>query len=79
MRSLREAFAAEVEARLPHLRSLDDLDLARHDAHTLASSAWVVGESRIGELARSVELQLSEGSHAADVPALVAVLEAYLP
>lgn len=75
-RGLREAFSREVAARLPHLRRPDDLELARRDAHTLASSAWVVGEREIGVLARSVEEQLEQGAVPAGLPALVAALEA---
>jgi len=68
--ALRDAFRAEVAARLPHLRDPDDLDLARHDAHTLASSAWVVGERALSALARTAEEELSEESLAALVTAL---------
>lgn len=79
-RGLREAFAREVAARLPHLRRPDDLELVRHDAHSLASSAWVVGEREISLLARSVEVQLEQGLEQgtvpSDLPSLVAALEA---
>ena len=70
--ALRAAFRAEVAARLPHLRDPRDLDLARHDAHTLASSAWVVGEHDLSALARAAEEDLSEDS----LTALVVALEA---
>jgi HPt (histidine-containing phosphotransfer) domain-containing protein len=71
---LREAFAAEVRERLPRLVSLSDPDAARRDAHTLASSAWVVGESQIATLARAVEDQFPGGP----LPELVAALQDYL-
>jgi HPt (histidine-containing phosphotransfer) domain-containing protein len=77
--SLREAFAGEVAARLPHLREATDLDLARLDAHTLASSATVVGERELGALARLVEDQLAEGTVTPDLTALVTALEGYAP
>lgn len=73
---LREAFAREVAARLPHLRRPDDWELVRHDAHSLASSAWVVGEREISVLARTVEEQLEQGVAVDDLPALVTALEA---
>jgi HPt (histidine-containing phosphotransfer) domain-containing protein len=68
--SLRAAFRAEVAARLPHLRDPHDRELARHDAHTLASSAWVVGEQAISVLARAAELELTDAALAALVEAL---------
>ena len=71
---LREAFAAEVRKRLPRLVSLADPEAARRDAHTLASSAWVVGESQLATLARAVEDQLPGGP----LPELVAALQDYL-
>jgi HPt (histidine-containing phosphotransfer) domain-containing protein len=71
---LREAFAAEVRVRLPRLVSLADLDAARRDAHTLASSAWVVGEGQIATLSRAVEDQLPGGP----LPELLAALRDYL-
>jgi HPt (histidine-containing phosphotransfer) domain-containing protein len=77
--SLRMAFAGEVSARLPHLRAAADLELARLDAHTLASSATVVGERELGALARLVEEQLAEGTVTADLEALVVALEGYAP
>jgi HPt (histidine-containing phosphotransfer) domain-containing protein len=78
--SLRAAFASEVAARLPELREpLDDRDAALRHAHTLASSAWVVGEHRISTLARSVEEQLEDGEPAVTLVDLVAALEAFTP
>ncbi|MDP9183261.1 MAG: Hpt domain-containing protein [Actinomycetota bacterium] len=78
-RSLRDAFAAERDARLPHLRAGDDAVLVRHDAHALASSAWVVGERTISTLARAVEQQLEAGAQPGDLAALVVALEGYAP
>jgi HPt (histidine-containing phosphotransfer) domain-containing protein len=78
---LRQAFASELVARVPRLARLDgssspgDLDVARRDAHTLASSAWVVGEAEISRLARAVEEQLPDGP----VTELVARLSAWTP
>lgn len=74
LRSLREAFGAEVAVRLPQLRS-EDREAVLHAAHALASSAWVVGERAVSVLARSVEDQLLDGGPATDLPALVAALE----
>ncbi|MCW2601028.1 MAG: hypothetical protein JWM02_2857 [Frankiales bacterium] len=79
--ALRQAFAAEVAARLPRLALLEgpasasDLDAARRDAHTLGSSAWVVEEPEISRLARAVEEQLQDGP----VPELLALLRAWGP
>lgn len=75
LEGLRVAFAREAAERLPHLESLDDLETARRDAHTLASSAWVVGEPEISQLARTVEEQLPDGP----VAELVARLRAFAP
>ena len=58
---LRRAFAKEIATRLPRLTTIDDLETARRDAHTLASSAWVVGEPDIARLAREVESALPGG------------------
>jgi HPt (histidine-containing phosphotransfer) domain-containing protein len=69
--SLRAAFRAEVAARLPHLRDGSDAELVRHDAHTLASSAWVVGEHELSVLARAAE----QDPAADTVTALVTALE----
>jgi HPt (histidine-containing phosphotransfer) domain-containing protein len=71
-RSLRQAFAAERDVRLPMLR---DPDGALHAAHALASSAWVIGEREISTLARAVEESLEAGTEPADLAALVAALE----
>lgn len=77
---LRKAFAGEVAARLPHLRvPLTDVELARLDVHTLASSATVVGEPALGALARQVEQQLEEGAVTEDLAALVSALEGFAP
>ncbi|MGB8650949.1 MAG: Hpt domain-containing protein [Mycobacteriales bacterium] len=73
--SLRAAFAGELTRRLPHLEALTDLETARRDAHTLASSAWVVGEPEISRLAREVEEQLPGGP----VAELVALLRSWTP
>ena len=79
-RSLRMAFASEVSVRLPELRPpLSDRSQALHHAHTLASSAWVVGERRISVLARSVEEQLESDGEPADLAELVVALEAFAP
>ncbi len=73
--ALRLAFAAEVAERLPRLAVLSDLEAARRDAHTLASSAWVVQEPEIARLARAVEDDLQRGP----VDELVALLRAWTP
>jgi HPt (histidine-containing phosphotransfer) domain-containing protein len=78
-RSLRDAFAAERDARLPHLLTGDDLTVVRHDVHALASSAWVVGEREISVLARAVEEALEVDADPADLPALLVALERYAP
>ena len=72
---LRVAFGHEVDARLPSLLDLSDLEVSRRDAHTIASSAWVVGEPEIARLARAVESALPDGP----VAELVALLEEYRP
>lgn len=72
---LREAFAAEVAERLPRIVAMTDLETARRDVHTLASSAWVVGEPAISRLARAVEDDLAGGP----VVELIAALQAYTP
>lgn len=66
VRSLREAFAAELHERLPALRALrdgtgddgPDLDAARRAAHSLASSAAVLGEPDAARAARDLEARL---------------------
>lgn len=63
---LREAFAAELAERLPRLRAAardtataDDLpDTAVRDAHSLGSSAAVVGEHEACRAARAAEAAL---------------------
>jgi HPt (histidine-containing phosphotransfer) domain-containing protein len=77
--SLRQAFAAERDARLPHLRSLEEPDTVQRDAHALASSAWVVGEREISVLARAVEEDLEAGAQPGDLAALVVALEGFAP
>jgi HPt (histidine-containing phosphotransfer) domain-containing protein len=72
---LREAFATELAERLPRLVAMQDLDAARRDAHTLVSSAWVVGEPEISRLARAVEEHLEDGP----LDQLVARLQAWTP
>jgi HPt (histidine-containing phosphotransfer) domain-containing protein len=57
---LRQAFAQEVRERLPDLTAADT-DTARRGAHSIASSAWIVGEPEIARLAREVEGALPEG------------------
>ena len=73
--SLRQAFAAERDVRLPMLREAES---ALHAAHALASSAWVVGEREISTLARSVEEDLEAGTEPADLAALVDALERWV-
>jgi HPt (histidine-containing phosphotransfer) domain-containing protein len=75
--SLCVTFAREVAERLPRLEAgpdIADLDAVRRDAHTLASSAWVVDEPEIARLARAVEDDLVAGPRAE----LVACLRSYL-
>lgn len=64
--SLRDAFAGEVEDRLPRLLALLDgppgPDVLR-DAHALGSSAVVVGEAAASRTARALEAELGQ-----DVP-----------
>lgn len=76
--ALRETFAGEIAARLPHLQALaggDALSLedARRDAHTLGSSAIIVGEPEIARLAHEVELLLADGP----VAELIAALQGF--
>ena len=63
--ALADSFAAEVRERLPRLEALaagtGAVELARRDAHTLASSACVVDRPDIAVLARAVEERLTEG------------------
>jgi HPt (histidine-containing phosphotransfer) domain-containing protein len=80
---LREAFAAEVAERLPRLhaalaagRPEDTL----RDAHTLGSSALVVGEPVVGRVARAAEAALLAGEPAHDrVAELAALLDRWAP
>jgi HPt (histidine-containing phosphotransfer) domain-containing protein len=71
---LREAFAAELAERLPRLRqavdSGDDVLLrqAVRDAHSLGSSAAVVGEADASRTARAAEALLAERPGGAPVP-----------
>jgi HPt (histidine-containing phosphotransfer) domain-containing protein len=73
---LHRAFVQEVCTRLPHFASPDDVETARRDAHTLASSAWVVGEPDIARLAREVENTFPGGPVDELVAALRRVAEA---
>jgi HPt (histidine-containing phosphotransfer) domain-containing protein len=64
--AIREAFADEVNERLPRLRAAAaglDPDLLRdalRDVHTLGSSAYVVGEDDAARTARAAEAVLLE-------------------
>lgn len=64
---LREAFTAEVGDRLPRLLALrpdaapDELAQALRDAHTLGSSAVVLGEPAASRVAREIESDLCAG------------------
>ena len=73
---LRAAFVREVAARLPHLETGSDPEEARRDAHTIASSAWVVGEPEIARLARAVEAGYPDGPLEELVAALHRCVEA---
>lgn len=84
--SLRRAFAGELAERLPALRalhdgSLSDLDLVRRAAHSLASSAAVVGAAEAARAARSLEELLVAGAPLEDLRApaggVVALLEGW--
>lgn len=72
---LRASFASEVAERLPRLVAREDAEVVRRDAHTLASSAWVVGEPEISRVARAVEEDVVDGPLAE----LVALLAAWTP
>lgn len=89
--SLEVAFAAEVAERLPRLllaaRELqpcdDRLTTALRDAHTLGSSAAVVGQPAASTAARAVEVALvrwqqGDVTALAELPSLVARLHAVL-
>ena len=70
---LRASFAQELSTRLPRIVLREDLEAVRRDVHTLASSAWVVGEPEISQLARQAEDDLTD-EH---LDALVTVLQAW--
>lgn len=77
---LRAVFGAELQSRLPHLVAArdgrcEDLNQARRDAHTLGTSAFLVGEPEIARLARAVEADLATGP----LPELVGLLQAWTP
>jgi HPt (histidine-containing phosphotransfer) domain-containing protein len=81
---LREAFAAEVAERLPRLRAavVDGSAgaTAVRDAHTLGSSAAVVGEPAACRAARAAEAALLAGAPAREhVEELAALLEGWRP
>jgi HPt (histidine-containing phosphotransfer) domain-containing protein len=70
---LRDAFAAEVAERLPRLRAAlaagdgGDLVTALRDAHSLGSSAVIVGEPEVSRCAREAERLLLEHRDGVDV------------
>ncbi len=78
--ALRAAFAGEVDRRLPHLRRVQQhpdpqvLEQALRDAHSLASSAAVVGAVDVARCAARVEAGLERclRDHARGLPAPVA-------
>ncbi len=80
---LRDAFAAEVADRLPRLLALrpdaapDEVAQALRDAHTLGSSAVVLGEPAASRVARAIEVELSSG-RVGTVPERVRELAALL-
>ena len=64
MASLHEAFAGEVADRMPRLRAVPTarpgrelIQQARRDAHSLASSAAVVGMADVSRCARALEFR----------------------
>jgi HPt (histidine-containing phosphotransfer) domain-containing protein len=79
--SLREAFADEVNERLPRLRQAvrtADSELLRdalRDVHTLGSSAYVVGEVTAARAARAAEAVLVEEGPVPRFAELVAELD----
>jgi HPt (histidine-containing phosphotransfer) domain-containing protein len=79
--SLREAFAEEVNERLPRLReaarTLDRalLVVALRDVHTLGSSAYVVGENEAAVTARAAEAVLVDDGPLEAFAALVVELD----
>lgn len=70
---LRASFAQELSSRLPRIVQRSDRVAVRRDVHTLASSAWVVGEPEIAQLARQAEDDLTDEN----LDALVAALRAW--
>ncbi|MEO6205244.1 MAG: Hpt domain-containing protein [Mycobacteriales bacterium] len=89
--SLRAAFAEELVERLPRLRRAaceakepnerrdpDLRTLAVRDAHTLGSSAYVVGEPEAAHLARRAEALLTDDADADELGAAVDALDAAL-
>ncbi|MCU1594704.1 MAG: hypothetical protein JWO12_2096 [Frankiales bacterium] len=77
--SLRDVFAGELAKRLPRLVAwndgvADDVEAAVRDAHTLATSAILVGEPEISRLARGAEY-----GDAQMLAALVPLLQAWAP
>lgn len=74
---LRRTFAREAAERLVRLRAAADFEAVRRDAHSLATSAWIVGELEVSRLARQAEEQMEEGA-VADLALLVAALVAAL-
>jgi HPt (histidine-containing phosphotransfer) domain-containing protein len=82
--SLRDAFADEVNERLPRLRvavRAADADLLREalrDVHTLGSSAYVVGEVAAARAARAAEAVLVDEGPVPRFAELVRDLDAQL-
>lgn len=83
---LRRAFRAEVAARLPRLQAArvgsgpEELAEAVRAAHSLSSSAVVLGEPEAARVARGIESALIAGDLAgvpADVDVLVRLLGAW--
>lgn len=83
LEGLRDAFSAEVAERLPRLQavrpdaSAEVLAQALRDAHSLGSSAVVLGEPEASRTARALEADLLEG-RTAGLPAQVAMLTGQL-
>ena len=76
---LQAAFRGEVAQRLPRLRALladepVELEQVRRDAHTLASSAVVVGLPAVAVVAREVERLLEAGLLAELPPSLTQLI-----
>ncbi len=77
--SLRDVFAGDLSKRLPRLvawndGACDDVEAAVRDAHTLATSAILVGEPEISRLARG-----AEHGDAEMLAQLVPLLQAWTP